>query len=108
MTYEVKTIRLNNKTQGFWIDSSQWKKLDGVDVLFFVKVPESVEEGLQVLICMNHTKCWHTAYTNDRREMRCYPLTNCIPYGTINDSRSVKVYENSKAASNHGRFANVY
>lgn len=108
MKYEVKTIRLNNKTQGFWIDSSQWRKLDGVDVLFFVKVPESLEEGLQVFICMNHTRCWHTERTNSGAEMRCYPLTYCIPYGTIKDSRSVKAYENSKAASNHGRFANVY
>ncbi|SVA98870.1 uncharacterized protein METZ01_LOCUS151724, partial [marine metagenome] len=26
-SYEVKTLRLNNKFKGFWIDSSQFTKL---------------------------------------------------------------------------------
>ena len=34
-TYEVKTFRLNNKDQGFWVDSSQFRKLDNVDTVSY-------------------------------------------------------------------------
>lgn len=107
LTYEVKTFRLNYKTQSFWVDDSQWNKADNVDMLFFVRVPEHIDEELRVYLCIDHKNCWKTFYRNDGTAMRGYPLTNCIPYGSINDDRATIVYESSIASSKHGRYVNV-
>ena len=53
-TYEVKTFRLNNRDQGFWVESSQFTKLDNVDILYFVKIPESLSEGATIYECIDH------------------------------------------------------
>jgi len=45
-TYEVKTFRLNNNDQGFWVDSSQFRKLDNVDILYFAYEPIYVGKGV--------------------------------------------------------------
>jgi len=107
LVYEVKTFRLNHMTQGFWVDKKQWNKVDNVDVLFFVRVPEKIEDGLRVYICINHKTCWEKAYRNDGTGVRCYPLTNCIPYGTITDDRVKQVFDNSIKTSKHERYENV-
>ena len=107
LTYEVKTFRLNHKTQSFWVDKSQWHKVETVDMLFFVKVPEHVDEELKVYLCIHHKGCFKYYYRNDGTPVRGYPLTNCIPYGSINDDRARIVYENSIASSKHGRYVNV-
>ena len=38
-TVEVKTLTLIKKYQAFCMEPSQWKKLDNVDRLFFVEIP---------------------------------------------------------------------
>lgn len=105
MTYEVKTARLNHSSQSFWIDSKQWPKCDGVDLLFFVKVPEKEEDGIVLYLSINHKAKKSIAYPTDGRICRKYPLTECIPLCTINDSRVQELFEHSKALSKHKRFA---
>jgi len=104
LTYEVKTFRLNFKTQGFWVDQSQFKKLDGVDLLFFVKVPEKIEDGLVLYLATNH----HTRYesfSHKGKNMRSYPLTFCLELGRIDDNRVKIVYDNSISISQYKRYA---
>jgi len=105
-TYEVKTFRLNNKDQGFWVDSSQFRKLDNVDILYFVKIPESLEEGATIYECMDHTS--EDAYEPFKRgrikQMRCYFLDNCKKITNIRDERTDALYHNSVAMSKHKRF----
>ena len=105
MTYEVKTIRLNYSSQAFWIDSKQWPKCDGVDLLFFVRVPEKEDDGIVLYLSINHKAKKSMAYPTDGRICRKYPLTECIPLCTINDSRVQELLEHSKALSKHKRFA---
>jgi hypothetical protein len=77
-TYEVKTFRLNNRDQGFWVESSQFRKLDNVDILYFVKIPESLEEGATIYECLNHTgEDAYEAFTlGATKQMRCYFIDN--------------------------------
>lgn len=105
MTYEVKTMRLNYSSQSFWIDKKQWAKCDGVDLLFFVKVPEKEEDGILLYLSINHKNKKSLAYPSDGRICRKYPLTECIPLCTIRDSRVQELLEHSKAISKHERFA---
>lgn len=104
LTYEVKTFRLNFKTRGFWVDESQFRKLDGVDLLFFVKVPEKIEDGLVLYLATNH----HTRYESflhKGKKMRNYPLTFCWELGRIEDNRVKIVYDNSISISQYKRYA---
>ena len=101
--YEVKTVRLNNWSQGFWVKQSQWPKLDGVDQLFILKVPEKIEEGIQVYLCLNHKTCYESV--PGRSDMRSYPIKNCKLLFTIYDERVNIVYENSIIMSKHKRYA---
>jgi hypothetical protein len=102
--YEVKTLRLNHKiTQGFWIEQNQWNKLDNVEKVFFVKVPEKIEEGIQVYLCLDHKTCYELV--PGRPYMRSYPIKNCELLFTIYDERVNIVYENSVTMSKHKRYA---
>ncbi len=105
MTYEVKTMRLNYSSQAFWIDKKQWAKCDGVDLLFFVRVPEKEDDGIVLYLSINHKNKKSLAYPSDGRICRKYPLTECIPLCTITDSRVQELLEHSKAISKHERFA---
>lgn len=105
MTYEVKTSRLNHSSQAFWIDKKQWPKCDGVDLLFFVKVPEKEDDGIVLYLSINHKNKKSLAYPSDGRICRKYPLTECIPLCTITDNRVQELLEHSKAISKHKRFA---
>ncbi len=105
MTYEVKTSRLNYSSKSFWIDSKQWPKCDGVDLLFFVKIPEKEDDGIVLYLSINHKTKKSLAYPSDGRICRKYPLTECIPLCTITDSRVQELLEHSKAISKHERFA---
>jgi hypothetical protein len=104
--YEVKTFRLNFKTQGFWIDQSQYNKVDNVDALFFVRIPESESELAQVYLATNHKdpKSYRIASRRDGTKVRCYQLTKCLPLFKIDAERSRILYENSVKNSIHGRF----
>lgn len=97
LTYEVKTLTLNEKYQGFWIEQNQWKKLDGVDLLFFVKVPRyDVSEGLRLYQMSNHRENYRTI-NHKGRQVRNYLFTKCLPYGIISDDRVQKVLEASES-----------
>lgn len=104
MSYEVKTNRLNHSTQSFWIDKKQWPKCDGVDLLFFVKIPEKEEDGIVLYLSINHKNKKSLAYPSDGRICRKYPLTECIPLCIINDNRVQELLEHSKAIAKHKRF----
>jgi hypothetical protein len=105
-TYEVKTFRLNNKDQGFWVDSSQFRKLDNVDILYFVKIPESLDEGATIYECMNHTgeDAYEPFKLGPIKQMRCYFLDNCKFIANINDERTNTIYENSISMSKWKRY----
>ncbi len=105
MTYEVKTSRLNHVSQSFWIDQKQWPKCDGVDLLFFVKVPEKEQDGIVLYLSINHRNKKALAYPQDGRVCRKYPLTECIPLCIIKDERVQELLEHSKAISTRKRFA---
>jgi len=105
-TYEVKTFRLNNKDQGFWVDSSQFSKLDKVDILYFVKIPESKDEGATIYECINHTSkdAYEKFKLGQFKQMRCYFLDNCKFIANINDERTNIIYEHSISMSKWKRY----
>ena len=97
LTYEVKTLTLNEKYQGFWIEQNQWKKLDVVDLLFFVKVPRyDASEGLRLYQMSNHRENYRLV-NHKNRQVRNYLFTKCLPYGIITDDRVQKVLEASES-----------
>lgn len=104
LTYEVKTLRLNNNTQSFWIDQKQWPKCDRVDLLFFVKIPEKENDGIVMYLSIKHKDRKPLAYPSNGSVCRKYMLTECIPLCTINDSRVQELLEYSKSISTHKRF----
>ena len=105
-TYEVKTFRLNNKDEGFWVDSSQFTKLDNVDILYFVKIPESKEEGATIYECINHTSkdAYEGFILGQFKQMRSYHLDNCKFIANINDERTDMIYEYSVSMSKWKRY----
>jgi len=105
LTYEVKTMRLNHVSQSFWLDKKQWPKCDGVDLLFFVKIPEKEDDGIVLYLSINHKAPKSLAYPSDGRVCRKYPLTECITLVTITDGRVQQLLEYSKSISKHKRFA---
>ena len=104
-TYEVKTIRLNNKFQGFLIDPSQYKKVDGVYHLFVVMVPEEISEGIKVYRYENHTTDYRHITLPSGKMFRCYSINNCKLLFTLYDERVNIIYENSVTMSKHKRYA---
>ena len=99
-------MRLNNKTQEFWIEEKQFWKLDNVDVLFFIKVPESLEEGIHVYRCKDHKHFYRNFVFKDKK-FRGYPIINCKEIAVTHEQFLVEeVYNNSKAISTNARFSN--
>lgn len=100
LKYQVKTIRLNHKEQGFWIGQNKtktmWGNIDKVDMLIFVRVPETEDELATIYLCINHRDCFRMTARNDGIPIRCYPLTNCVELGKVSPDRSYKIYQNSK------------
>jgi hypothetical protein len=106
LTQECKTMRLNNKTQEFWIEEKQFWKLDNVDVLFFIKVPESLEEGIHVYRCKDHKHFYRNFVFKDKK-FRGYPIINCKEIAVTHEQFLVEeVFNNSKAISTNARFSN--
>jgi len=103
-TYEVKTMRLNFRDNGFWIHENQWKKVDGVDLLFFVKVPEKEEEGLRLYQMLDHKRTFKMI-THKGKKVRVYPFTRCLLLDIIYDNRALQVLEASKSISTWSRVA---
>lgn len=98
LTYEVKTFQSNKRYKGFLVEQSQWQKLDGVDMLFFVRVPDKEEDLAKAYLMINHKTCYHHEYVKDTK-LRCYPLTNCLYQFTINKDKSSKILALSKEIS---------
>ena len=103
MSYEGKTIRLNYKTQGFWLGASQFAKLDGVDLFFIIKIPESLEELAKLYLCVDHKNCYETAPLG-RKGIRSYPLSKCLWIADVNEETSASMYYGSISLSKHGRY----
>lgn len=103
--YEVKTFRLNKVHQGFLVDPSQYRKIDNVQHLFFVRIPEKNSDGIQVYRCENHIKAHRPMHINSGLSLRCYPITACKLLFTINDERCNILLNDSIAVSMHRRHA---
>jgi len=102
LTQETKTIRLNHKTQSFWIDGSQWQKVDGVDLLFFVRMPESENDNINVYLAIDHRNSYVTGrgqYSN----IRHYPLEKCLHLFSVFDYRVKELLDYSKELSTFKR-----
>jgi len=104
LTQECKCMRLNNKYQEFWINENQFHKLDNVDILFFIQVPESLEDGLVLYRFKNHTTAFRVFNFKDRI-LRGYHIDNCKKIMTIHDKELVEeVFYSSKSISTNSRF----
>lgn len=98
LRYEVKTLQLNNRDQGFWMgqnkSNTMWDKLDGVDILFWIRVPSPHDRKpiyeLEVYMSIDHKKSWNYTIRNDGVRVRNYPLTKCLKLGSIKDNRVQK------------------
>ena len=102
LTQETKTIRLNHKTQSFWINRSQWKKIDGVDLLFIVKMPESQNDNIEVYLVINHRNSYKVGdgkYSNIIQ----YPLATCLHLFSVFDYRVKELLDYSKELSTYKR-----
>jgi hypothetical protein len=110
MTYEVKTFRLNGKTKGFWLGENKsltmWNKVDNVDMLFFIKVPENADELANLYLCIDHKNCWNLTRRNDNTPIRTYPINKCLFLSSLNEEESKIIYENSMSISVHKRNVN--
>lgn len=102
ITFEVKTQRLIHKKKAFWIEPSQWNKLDNVDLLYFVKVPEKESELASAYLYYN--KKLFDKIKLKGKDLREYPLTNCLFQFTLDMSDSALLLEYSKEISTVERF----
>lgn len=98
--YEVKTIRLNRKTQCFW-QSGNLIKLDNVDRLYIVRVPMETEplSVCTLYVVEDHRTCWHTERRNDGVEVRAYPLSSCKKICDIDENHAKFLQQNSNKIS---------
>ena len=107
-SYEVKTFRLNDFTNSFWVGQNKtntmWDKVQNVDKLFFVKVPESENELATLYFCKEHKSCWFLTKTNKGLPIRAFPFTNCEEVCKLSKEHSLELLENSKTISTHKRF----
>jgi hypothetical protein len=100
--YEVKTLRLNHKHQGIVIDITQWNKIDNVDINFWVRVPESVNDKIKYY--RYHAKHFKEMNMNGTR-VRVYPIGRMEYIGTEkNPNMTTKMLSLSKRLSKHKRF----
>jgi hypothetical protein len=99
MKYAVKTFRLNKKTRGFWISDNKtkvmWKNLDVVDLLFFIRIPETANDPAELYLAIDHKNSFNIVKTNAGIPCRNYPLTKCLKLCNISEDRSLVLYENS-------------
>ena len=94
MLYEAKTVQLNQKTQSFWMSVNQGNKLDGVDLLFFIEIPQPHEEHIaKVYLAIDHKNSWEYAYKNDGTKVRSYPLTKCLYQFSMDKETTLKIMQ---------------
>lgn len=99
MKYAVKTFRLNKSTQGFWLSDNKtkimWKNVDAADMLFFIRVPETIDDPAELYLAIDHRNSFNMVRTNAGIPCRNYPLTKCLKLCNISKDRSVALYNNS-------------
>jgi hypothetical protein len=99
MKYAVKTFRLNKSTRGFWMSDNytkiMWKNVDAVPLLFFIRVPETIDDLAELYLAIDHRNSYNMVSTNNGVKCRNYPLTNCLKICNISEDRSRMLYENS-------------
>lgn len=84
-TYEVKTLMENYAHKAFILGSSQWKKCESVDKLFFVRIPE-VESAIRIYECpKSYRDPTHVFMNGDN--CRVFRLTKLELYDTIQDEK---------------------
>jgi hypothetical protein len=92
LSYEVKTQRYNMAYSGFIIAPDQYQKVDKVDLLIFVRVPELEHQPMSIYLYPNHQTCTRRRSISVRNAMqRLYPLTKCFQLDSIVDERSVRL-----------------
>ena len=92
LSYEVKAQRYNMAYRGFIIPPEQYAKVDAVDLLFFVRVPELAHQPMSLYLYPNHRTCRMRGSINVRSTMqRLYPLTKCFQLDSIVDENSVRL-----------------
>ena len=98
--YEVKTIRLNRKTQSFW-QSGNLKKLDEVDRFYIIRVPMDTEplSVCALYVVENHRECFNEARRNDGGKVRAYPLTSCKKLVSMDNDTAKFLRDNSSKIS---------
>jgi len=99
MKYAVKTFRLNKSTRGFWMSDNytkiMWKNVDAVPLLFFIRVPETIDDLAELYLAIDHRNSYIMVSTNNGVKCRNYPLTKCLKICNISEDRSRMLYENS-------------
>tara|TARA_B100000963_G_scaffold361113_1_gene394916 strand:+ start:5341 stop:5781 length:441 start_codon:yes stop_codon:yes gene_type:complete len=102
-TYEVKTARLNNKHQGFFLDESQYNKIDNVDINFYVRVPETPAQKIKYY--RYYADRWIEEFEMNGTLGRLYHINHMDYIGVEKDPKlTIEALELSKALSTHGRF----
>ena len=94
-TVEVKTLTLIKKFEAFCMEPSQWKKLDNVDRLFFIEIPDY---GNPVIVYESIEK-YHFTESFNGGIKRMYTKDRMRKFCVINDNdleRTLRNYTNSK------------
>ncbi|CAB4182149.1 hypothetical protein UFOVP1071_160 [uncultured Caudovirales phage] len=97
MKYAVKTFRLNKKTEGFWLSDNysqiMWKNIDEKPLLFFVRVPETINDPAELYLAIDHRNSFNMVKTNAGKPCRNYPLNSCLKLRNISGNTSKTLYE---------------
>lgn len=94
-TTEIKTLVIIKTEKAFCMEKNQWKKLDNVDRLFFVEVPD---HGKPVIIYEAVKKYYFTKLFKGVI-VRFYPKQQMRKFCVINDTnleRTLRNYSDSK------------
>ena len=102
-TYEVKTARLIHIHQGFFLDKSQYEKIDNVDINFYVRVPESPAQKIKYY--RYYANRWIEEIEMNGTIGRIYHIDHMDYIGIEKDPKmTMEALELSKSLSTHGRF----
>lgn len=82
-TFEVKTLMENYAYNGFILGSSQWKKCEQVDRLFFLRIPEP-NAPIRVYECPKNYRNPPRIFMNGDN-CRVFKLTSLELYDTVHD-----------------------
>lgn len=98
-TYEVKTLKYMAKTNGFWIDPNQYQKLDTVDYIFFISIPDKQYPYFrsdllcQVFASIKPHKYNIIKFEKTKTEKRNYNIKNLKAGWVLDQETSNKIIE---------------